>query len=154
MRAKIPFLPEENAVTASMNRMDPRNGNSLRLDFCSRYLHRVRIANSGILDDIGDLITFRTKGRVSITLSRRTFVPRFLLHFLPPPLTKVRQRFPLPRNPPGSGLEIVELWRRPLTDLQGSKSNQSGWDVSKARVCFKGFGATLKGRLRSSSPGM
>lgn len=115
------------------------------LAYLGRYVNRVGIANSRILDDTGDQVTFRTKGKATTTLPGRTFVRRFLLHVLPPQFTKVRHfgLYAFPR--PGGlleqtrvllgGHEIPELWRRPLPDELERQSSQPGWDLPGARVC-------------------
>lgn len=115
------------------------------LAYLGRYVHRVGIANSRILDDTGDLVTFRTKGKAKATLPGRTFVRRFLLHVLPPQFTKVRH-FGLYAFPRPGGLleqaraclgnkEIPELWRRPLPDEQELDAAQRDWNLPEARVC-------------------
>jgi hypothetical protein len=115
------------------------------LAYLGRYVNRVGIANSRILDDTGDQVTFRTKDKATATLPGRTFVRRFLLHVLPPQFTKVRHfgLYAFPR--PGGLLEkaktllgdkaIPELWRRPLPDEPGEDPGQPGWDLPGARMC-------------------
>jgi hypothetical protein len=115
------------------------------LAYLGRYVHRVGIANSRILEDSNDQVTFRTKGEAKVTLPGRTFVRRFLLHVLPPHFTKVRHfgLYAFPR--PGGlleqarahlgGQEIPELWRRPLPDEQELDACRQAWDLPGARIC-------------------
>jgi hypothetical protein len=115
------------------------------LAYLGRYVHRVGIANSRILDDTGDQVTFRTKGKATATLPGRTFVRRFLLHVLPPQFTKVRHfgLYAFPR--PGGlleqarahlgGREIPDLWRRPLPDQQEMEATQLACELPSARIC-------------------
>lgn len=140
------------------------------LAYLGRYVHRVGIANSRILDVTEDqngacAVSFRTKGKATATLSGRTFVRRFLLHVLPPQFTKVRH-FGLYAFPRPGGLleqsrallgdkEIPELWRRPLPDGPGEDSGQPGWDLPSARVCPDckvTMARTILPRLRSPPP--
>ena len=96
------------------------------LAYLGRYVHRVGIANSRLLDVAGGQVTFRTKGKATATLPEITFLRRFLLHVLPEQFTKVRH-FGLYASPrPGGTLEkakallgnqaIPELWRKPALD--------------------------------------
>ena len=96
------------------------------LAYLGRYVHRVGIANSRLLDVAGGQVTFRTKGKATATLPEITFLRRFLLHVLPEQFTKVRH-FGLYASPrPGGTLEkakallgdqtIPDLWRRPAPD--------------------------------------
>ena len=96
------------------------------LAYLGRYVHRVGIANSRLLDVAGGQVTFRTKGKATATLPELTFLRRFLLHILPEQFTKVRH-FGLYASPrPGGTLEkakallgdqaIPELWRKPAPD--------------------------------------
>ena len=96
------------------------------LAYLGRYVHRVGIANSRLLDVAGGQVTFRTKGKGTATLPEITFLRRFLLHVLPEQFTKVRH-FGLYASPrPGGTLEkakallgdqaIPELWRKPAPD--------------------------------------
>jgi len=75
------------------------------LAYLGRYVHRVGMANSRILEDTGDQVTFRAKGKVTATFPGQIFVRRFLLHVLPPQFTKVRHfgLYAFPR--PGGLLE-------------------------------------------------
>jgi hypothetical protein len=96
------------------------------LAYLGRYVHRVGIANSRLLEVAGGQVTFRTKGKATATLPELTFLRRFLLHVLPGQFTKVRH-FGLYASPrPGGTLEkakallgdqsIPDLWRRPAPD--------------------------------------
>jgi hypothetical protein len=96
------------------------------LAYLGRYVHRVGIANSRLLDVTGGQVTFRTKGKATATLPELTFLRRFLLHVLPEQFTKVRH-FGLYASPrPGGTLEkakallsdqtIPDLWRKPAPD--------------------------------------
>ena len=115
------------------------------LAYLGRYVNRVGIANSRILADTGDQVTFRTKGKATATLSGRTFVRRFLLHVLPPQFTKVRHFGLYACSRPGGlldqarahlgGEEIPELWRRPLPDEQELKASQLSCELPSVRVC-------------------
>jgi len=96
------------------------------LAYLGRYVHRVGISNSRILEVTNDQVTFRTKSKATATLPVITFLRRFLLHVLPERFTKVRH-FGLYASPrPGGTLEkakallgdkvIPDLWRRPAPD--------------------------------------
>lgn len=75
------------------------------LAYLGRYVHRVGIANSRLLEVAGGRVTFRTKGKATATLPELTFLRRLLLHVLPAQFTKVRH-FGLYASPrPGGTLE-------------------------------------------------
>jgi len=60
------------------------------IEYFARYARRVGIANSRLLAVTDDKVTFRTKGRKTITLHPVEFLRRFLLHILPQGFHKVR----------------------------------------------------------------
>ena len=93
------------------------------LAYLGRYVHRVGISNSRILDAADGQVTFRTKGKAKTTLHVLTFLHRFLLHVLPEQFTKVRH-FGLYASPVALekakallGDQVIpDLWRRPAPD--------------------------------------
>lgn len=60
------------------------------LSYLGRYTHRVGIANSRLLDLGPTHVTFRTKGKATVTLHPVVFLRRFLQHILPPGFHKIR----------------------------------------------------------------
>jgi hypothetical protein len=115
------------------------------LAYLGRYVNRVGIANSRILADTKDQVTFRTKGKARVTLPGGAFLRRFLLHVLPPKFTKVRHFGLYASSRPGGRLEkakallgdkeIPDLWRKPLPDEPEPDSGQLARDAAGARVC-------------------
>lgn len=93
------------------------------LAYLGRYVHRVGISNSRILDAAEGQVTFRTKGKAKATLQVLTFLCRFLLHVLPEQFTKVRH-FGLYASPVALekakallGDQVIpDLWRKPTPD--------------------------------------
>jgi len=113
------------------------------LAYLGRYVHRVGIANSRILDNAGGQVTFRTKGKATATLPEATF-RRFLLHVLPEQFTKVRH-YGLYGSTRKGGLlekaraalgdrEIPDLWKRPAPD-EGEEHLVLFPEGGNARVC-------------------
>jgi hypothetical protein len=60
------------------------------LSYLGRYTHRVGIANSRLLDVGPGHVTFRTKGKGSVTLHPVDFLGRFVQHVLPDNFHKIR----------------------------------------------------------------
>jgi hypothetical protein len=60
------------------------------LAYLGRYTHRVGIANSRLLDVTDELITFRTKGDGTATVTPVEFLRRFVQHVLPDGFHKIR----------------------------------------------------------------
>lgn len=93
------------------------------LAYLGRYVHRVGISNSRLLEVADGQVTFRTKGKATATLPEVAFLRRFLLHVLPEQFTKVRH-YGLYASP--KLLEkakahlgdkaIPDLWRKPAPD--------------------------------------
>ena len=76
----------------------PFGGPRQVLDYLGRYTHRVAIANNRILDVSNGQVRFqwkdhrgkdRQKSR-DMTLAADEFIPRFLIHTLPPGLQRIR----------------------------------------------------------------
>jgi len=94
------------------------------LAYLARYTHRVGIANSRILEDTGEEVTFRTRGKGTTTLPVMVFLLRFLLHVLPQGFTKIRHYGLYGSVKAGGLLEkahaclggkaIPEFWRGPI----------------------------------------
>jgi hypothetical protein len=68
----------------------PFAGPTQIFDYLGRYTHRVGISNRRLVafDDRG--VTFRTRGRDTVTLATGDFVRRFLSHVLPRGFVKIR----------------------------------------------------------------
>jgi len=60
------------------------------LDYLGRYTHRVGIANSRLLAVCARSVTFRTKGRGTVTVSPIEFLRRWVRHVLPDGFHKIR----------------------------------------------------------------
>lgn len=60
------------------------------LSYLGRYTHRVGIANSRLLDVGPGHVTFRTKGKGTVTLHPVEFLGRFIQHVLPDGFHKIR----------------------------------------------------------------
>lgn len=114
------------------------------LAYLGRYVHRVGIANSRILDVTGGHVTFRTKGKGTATLPEVTFLHRFLLHVLPDQFTKVRHYGLYGSTRKGGLLEkakaalgdqvIPDLWKKPAPD-EGEENLVPLPEGGNVRVC-------------------
>jgi hypothetical protein len=60
------------------------------LQYLGRYTHRVAISNSRLVAVSDDLVTFKTKGRLTVTLTPLEFLRRLVLHVLPQRFVKIR----------------------------------------------------------------
>jgi hypothetical protein len=60
------------------------------LQYLGRYTHRVGIANSRLVSLEGGEVTFRTRGKHTVTVSAVEFLRRFCLHVLPKRFVKIR----------------------------------------------------------------
>jgi hypothetical protein len=94
------------------------------LAYLGRYVHRVGIANSRLLDVARGQVTFRTKGKATTTLPEITFLRRFLLHVLPEQFTKVRHFGLL------TSLLASSAFARAA--ISGSGANSTCWPVTPA----------------------
>lgn len=68
----------------------PLKNSLYSLKYLGRYIHRVGISNSRILDVGPEHVTFRTKGTEQVTLTPVEFLKRFVQHVLPAGFHKVR----------------------------------------------------------------
>jgi Putative transposase/Transposase zinc-binding domain len=68
----------------------PFGGPEQIVTYLGLYTHRVAISNTRLLSITHDLITFRTRGEGSCTITPEEFVRRFLLHVLPEQFVKIR----------------------------------------------------------------
>jgi len=100
------------------------------LKYLGRYTHRVGIANSRLLDVGPNYITFRTKGKRTVTLHPVEFLRRFTQHILPDGFHKIRHAglyaqaqpgglleqarslLPKPRSREDPGPALIEAFRR------------------------------------------
>jgi len=91
-------LPEFFALSRSARRKHgwvvhlepPFRDASHLLDYLGRYVHRIAISNSRILENSGGNVTFETKDEQTKTLSEVEFLHRFVQHVLPSGFHKVR----------------------------------------------------------------
>lgn len=92
--------PETMDAVTTLNRLGkidwvvyakpPFGGPGNVYEYLGRYTHRVAISHQRLLHLDEDSVTFRTKGKDTLTLEPEEFVRRFLLHVLPRRFTKIR----------------------------------------------------------------
>jgi DNA-directed RNA polymerase subunit RPC12/RpoP len=68
----------------------PFGGPEQIVTYLGLYTHRVALSNARLLSVSGPLITFRTHGEGSCTITPEEFIRRFLLHVLPEQFVKIR----------------------------------------------------------------
>lgn len=81
---------------------------ALVLQYLGRYTHRVGISNSRLLDVTDEVVTFRTKGEGTATVTPVEFLRRFVQHVLPGGFHKIRH-VGLNASPPKRALARCKL---------------------------------------------
>jgi Putative transposase/Transposase zinc-binding domain len=127
------------------------------LQYLGRYTHRVGISNSRLVDVFDEHVTFRTRGRKTVTITGPEFVRRLVQHVLPDGFHKIRH-FGLnaskQRRAQAAGLldapsQVVprkRTWQEQLSEL-------TGHDPSRCPRCnapLESF--SLPGVVRARSP--
>lgn len=75
--------------------------------YLGRYTHRVGISNRRLVSFDDEHVTFRTRGKATITVTPEQFLRRFLLHVLPPGFVKIRHYGLLAPNHVATKLDVA-----------------------------------------------
>ncbi len=60
------------------------------LEYLGRYTHRIAISDARLVEELDDVVRFRTRGDDTLSLTPKVFIERFLQHVLPSGLHKIR----------------------------------------------------------------
>jgi hypothetical protein len=93
LRSRVGGLLQRAARKTWVIHIDPPDGRSPEgiLRYLARYLFRVAIDDRRVLRHEGELVTIRTRGNETSSMSGEDFVRRFVQHALPKGFRKVRQ---------------------------------------------------------------
>jgi len=109
------------------------------LDYLGRYVHRIAISDSRILDNSNGNVTFETKDKKTKTLSEVEFLHRFVQHVLPGGFHKVRHGGLYASTRKGGRLEkarnlLVAEVERGLTAVAEPKQNKAKDKLEKNTI--------------------